>query len=145
MAKTKALVSCAVAAQLICVFVIAYANRRVFHSKAQIVNIISMVTSHAFGPELVHFDNRSLILRFCAEFIIVMPNMKCFIFTCVSFFGVHINSICSTCLKPFMPKISILSLYVSGRRVKTSISKVQAVEFQKIFHSCLFLSLMQIL
>ena len=33
-AKTKALISCAVTAQLICVFVIAYANRRFSRAKA---------------------------------------------------------------------------------------------------------------
>ena len=33
--KTKALISCAVTAQLICVFVFAYAKRRFSHNEAQ--------------------------------------------------------------------------------------------------------------
>ena len=35
-AKTKALISCAVTAQLICVFVFAYSKSRVSHNEAQI-------------------------------------------------------------------------------------------------------------
>ena len=34
--KTKALISCAVTAQLICVFVFAYAKSRSFHNEAQL-------------------------------------------------------------------------------------------------------------
>ena len=36
-AKTKALISCAVTAQLICVFVFAYAKSRFSHNKAQMI------------------------------------------------------------------------------------------------------------
>ena len=37
MAKTKALISCAVTAQLICVFVFAYANCCFSHAQAQVI------------------------------------------------------------------------------------------------------------
>ena len=37
MAKTKALISCAVTAQLICIFVFAYANHWFSHAKAQLI------------------------------------------------------------------------------------------------------------
>ena len=37
MAKTKALISCAVTAQLICVFVFAYANCWFSHAKAHLI------------------------------------------------------------------------------------------------------------
>ena len=36
-AKTKALISCAVAAQLICVFVLAYAKRRFSYDAVQLI------------------------------------------------------------------------------------------------------------
>ena len=38
MAKAKALISCAVTAQLICVFAFAYANSRVSHNEAHIIH-----------------------------------------------------------------------------------------------------------
>ena len=44
MAKTKALISCAVTAQLICVFVFAYAKSRFSHNEAQF-----MISGYAMG------------------------------------------------------------------------------------------------
>ena len=63
MAKTKALISCADTAQLICVFVLAYANCWFFHVKAHCVCfisqtmtessvIMSMLVSHLFDPSV---------------------------------------------------------------------------------------------
>ena len=43
MAKTKALISCAVTAQLICVFVFAYANRWFSHAQAHMNIDISAI------------------------------------------------------------------------------------------------------
>ena len=43
MAKTKALISCAVTAQLICVFVFAYAKSRFSHDEAQMIHFIEHV------------------------------------------------------------------------------------------------------
>ena len=42
-AKTKALISCAVTAQLICVFVFAYAKSLFSHNKAQIMIVIHLL------------------------------------------------------------------------------------------------------
>ena len=44
MAKTKALISCAVTAQLICVFVFAYANCWFIHAQAQLVVVFFTTT-----------------------------------------------------------------------------------------------------
>ena len=40
MAKTKALISCAVTAQLICLFVFAYAKNRFSHNEAHLVTSV---------------------------------------------------------------------------------------------------------
>ena len=48
MAKTKALISCAVTAQLICVFVFAYAKKRFSHEAAQIMSFSRTVEQKKF-------------------------------------------------------------------------------------------------
>ena len=52
MAKTKALISCAVTAQLICVFVFAYANCWFSHAKAQIQYYSWVSKSYQAGHNL---------------------------------------------------------------------------------------------
>ena len=53
-AKTKALISCAVTAQLICVFVFAYAKSRFSHNEAQNIvkyplDLACIVTKHKYA------------------------------------------------------------------------------------------------
>ena len=55
MAKTKAQISCAVTAQLICVFVFAYANCWFSHAQAQLVGALGRVST----------DNVSLMKFLC--------------------------------------------------------------------------------
>ena len=57
-AKTKSLISCAVTAQLICVFVFAYAKGRFYHNEAQLVLILSSIVAEitpiiAYAPSEV--------------------------------------------------------------------------------------------
>ena len=63
MAKTKALISCAVTAQLICVFVFAYAKSRFSHDEAHMsVSSIRTCFTLAFVCLLkMHLCDRSLI------------------------------------------------------------------------------------
>ena len=46
-AKTKALISCAVTAQLICVFVFAYAKSRFSHNEAHMMGLLDRVTPYS--------------------------------------------------------------------------------------------------
>ena len=58
MAKTKALISCAVTAQLICVFVFAYANCWVSHGKAHLSESTKFKLSFSLALSLGDFlDN----------------------------------------------------------------------------------------
>ena len=54
-AKTKALISCAVTAQLICVFVFAFAKKRISHNEAQII----IYSSILIGTTIVRIDRRA--------------------------------------------------------------------------------------
>ena len=53
--KTKALISCAVTAQLICVFVFAYAESRFSHDEAHFTNGTIGITLNDIGIPLVPF------------------------------------------------------------------------------------------
>ena len=57
MAKTKALISCAVTAQLICVFVFAYANCWFSHAQAQIVKKKENFQQKTFDIFLIFAQN----------------------------------------------------------------------------------------
>ena len=79
MAKTKALISCAVTAQLRCVFVFAYANRWFFHAEShlQILDQTSFVIRFFQVIDVIRniridfrqntFDRRNLVLRCLTE------------------------------------------------------------------------------
>ena len=56
-AKTKTLISCAVIAQLICVFVFAYANIQFSHDEAQMKFKIWKAASSLDLPDGTHFHD----------------------------------------------------------------------------------------
>ena len=79
MAKTKALISCAVTAHLICVFVFVYAKSRFSHNEAQIkfdqneVKTDHKKTTEYLAPSL----NMSLNLTVQCSFCVDVTDPKC--------------------------------------------------------------------
>ena len=52
--KTKALISCAVTVQLICVFVFAYAKSRFSHNKAHMITLLAHLSRRLIGELIVY-------------------------------------------------------------------------------------------
>ena len=80
-AKTQALISCVVTAQLICVFVFAYAKVRFSHDAAQIQIGILVIMKLSAGGNVLHFTKYSLVI------IKIKVMVECLIyFTSVAFY-----------------------------------------------------------
>ena len=63
MAKTKALISCAVTAQLICVFVFAYAKSRFSHNEVHLMKLMIPVDIHFVLLSLYELMDAASIAR----------------------------------------------------------------------------------
>ena len=61
-AKTKALISCAVTAQLICVFVFAYARSRFSHDAAQMVKNVHILDKELHVVYLSQHQCKQIVL-----------------------------------------------------------------------------------
>ena len=57
-AKAEALISCAVTAQLICTFVLAYTKKRFSYGMAHFIHLVRQSTQILLGPDLQESQNR---------------------------------------------------------------------------------------